>query len=151
MLWDAAKRFSENHAYAGREFPVSGGDSPCVLCLQPLRAPGTSVMTRLDRFVRDDIQVRREESRRIQAGLLKKLTSLEVFEGAVNSHMQDLQVSHSGEIDAVKKLLRQYETAQKAAVTIASTEERHPSQVQRQTKSRTWWRNCGERQLSREG
>ncbi|MDD9980906.1 MAG: hypothetical protein OXU81_06035 [Gammaproteobacteria bacterium] len=122
MLWDAAKRFSEDHAYVHRQFPVSGGDSRCVLCLQPLGEPGSSVMTRLDRFVRNDIQIRREESRRIQMRLLKTLTSLEVFPGAVNSHVQDLQVSHSDDTDAVKTLLAQYATAQKAAVTTASTE-----------------------------
>ena len=30
VLWDAAKRFSEEQAYVDRQFPVSGGESRCV-------------------------------------------------------------------------------------------------------------------------
>ena len=122
MLWDAAKRFSEDHAYVDRQFPVSGGDSRCVLCLHRLGEPGSGVLTRLDRFVKDDIQVRREEARRTQTELLQKRTSVDVFGGAVNSHMQDLEASHSEDVDPVKTLLAQYEAAQRAADTSASTE-----------------------------
>ena len=122
MLWDAAKRFSEDHAYVDQQFPVSGGDSRCVLCLQQLGDPGSGVLTRLDQFVKDDIQVRREEARRMQTALLQKRTSVEVFGGAINSHMQDLEASHSEDVDAVKTLLAQYETAQRGADTTASTE-----------------------------
>lgn len=122
VLWDAAKRFSEQDAYVDRQFPVSGGDSRCVLCLQQLGESGGGVLTRLDQFVKDDIQVRREEARGKQAALQRQRTSLQVFGGAVNGHMQDLEASHPEDVNAVRTLLVQYEAAQKAEDTKASIE-----------------------------
>ena len=120
VLWDAAKRFSEDHAYADQQFPVSSGDSRCVLCQQQLGESGSGVLKRLDQFVRNDIQVRLEEVRRKQAALLQTWTSFEVFGGAVYSHLQDLDASHSEDVGAVKTLLEQYEAAQKASDTMAA-------------------------------
>lgn len=122
VLWDAAKRFSEQNAYVDRQFPVSGGDSRCVLCLQQLGESGGGVLTRLDQFVKDDIQVRREEARGKQVALQRQRTSLRVFGGAVNSHMQDLEASHPEDVGAARTLLVQYEAAQKAEDTKASIE-----------------------------
>ena len=122
VLWDAAKRFSEQNAYVDRQFPVSGGDSRCVLCLQQLGESGRGVLTRLDQFVKDDIQVRLEEARRKQVALQRQRTSLQVFGGAVNSHMQDLEASHPEDVGAARTLLVQYEDAQKAEDTEASAE-----------------------------
>ena len=118
VLWDAAKRFSEGHAYPDQQFPVSGGDSRCVLCLQQLGESGSGALTRLDQFVKDDIQVEREEARRKQATLLEKLTSLEVFGGAIDTHLQDLEGTHPDDLGVVKTLLGRYEGAQKAADTM---------------------------------
>ena len=120
VLWDAAKRFSEDHAYVDRPFPVEGGGSRCVLCLQQLGESGGAVLTRLDQFVKADIQVRRAESQRKEAALLQRWRSLEVFGGAVNSHLEELAVSHAGDVDAVKALLEDYEAAQRAADTMES-------------------------------
>ena len=92
------------------------------LCLQQLGESGSGVLTRLDQFVKDDIQVRREEARRNEAALQAKQTSLEVFGGAVNSHMQDLEASHPEDVGAAKTLLVQFEAAQKAVDTMAATD-----------------------------
>ena len=122
VLWDAAKRFSEDHAYVDQPFPVSGSDNRCVLCLQRLGESGSGVLTRLDQFVKDDIQVRRDEAQRKQAEKQQQRTSLEVVGGAVNSHLQDLGASHPEDVGAVKALLEQYEAAQTAADTKAPKE-----------------------------
>lgn len=122
VLWEAARRFSEDHAYVAQQFPVSAGDSRCVLCLQRLGESGSGVLTRLDQFVKDDIQVRREEAQKKEAALLQKWTSIEVFGGLVNSHLEDLAASHAGDVGAVKELLEQYGAAQRAADRTATRE-----------------------------
>ena len=122
MLWDAARRFSESHAYVDQQFPVARGDSRCVLCLQEIGESGSGVLTRLDQFVKDDIQVRREEARLKEAALLRERMSLDVFGDAVTSRLQDLEESHPEDIGAVRTLLEQYEAAQKAAATTESTD-----------------------------
>ena len=121
VLWDSAKRFSESHAYADQQFPVAGGDSRCVLCLQQLGESGSGVLARLDQFVKDDIQVRRGEARSKHAALLERMRSLEVFGGAVDSHLRDLEASHPEDVGAIRTLLERYEGAQRAADTTASS------------------------------
>ena len=122
VLWDAAKRFSEEHAYPDQKFPVSGADSRCVLCLQQLGESGSGALTRLDQFVKDDIQVRRDEARRNHARLLDKLTSLEVFGGAIATLLQDLEGTHPDDVAVMRTLLGRYETTQRAANTTTRSE-----------------------------
>ena len=120
VLWDSAKRFSESHAYVDQRFPVTGFDSRCVLCLQQLRESGGGVLSRLDQFVQDDIQVRREEAQRKYAALLGARESLQVFGGAINSHLRDLEASHPDEVGFVRALLTRYEAAQGEEPTVES-------------------------------
>lgn len=54
-LWDAAGRYSEAHAYPGREFPAGEEHDRCVLCQQPLGAAGSDRMARFHNFVHNDI------------------------------------------------------------------------------------------------
>ena len=122
VLWDSAKRFSEGHAYVGQSFPVMGVDSRCVLCLQQLGESGSGVLSRLDQFVKDDIQVRREKTRSTYAALVEKGKSLEVFGGAINNHLKDLEASHQDVVDVVRTLLERYEATQQAVDTTESTE-----------------------------
>ena len=120
MLWDSAKRFSEEHAYADQPFPVTGGDSRCVLCLQPLGESGGDVLSRMDRFVKDDIQVRLEEARSTHAAHLEKRNSLQVFGAAIDSHLKDLDDSHRDIADAVRALLERYEATRQVVDTTES-------------------------------
>lgn len=48
LLFDAARGYSEQHAYPGQVFPVTGVDSKCVLCQQPL---DKAARERFERFV----------------------------------------------------------------------------------------------------
>ena len=112
VLWESAKRFSENDAYADQPFPVSTEDSRCVLCLQLLRKPGSDVLSRLDQFVQDDIQIRRDQAESEYLALIEAGKSQQVFGGAVRSHLRDLEASHPDDVDVVKALLGHYEAAQ---------------------------------------
>ena len=120
VLWDSAKRFSESHAYVDQRFPVTGLDGRCVLCLQPLRESGGGVLSRLDQFVNNDIQVRREETQSKYAALLEARKSLQVFGGAIDSHLRDLEGSHADEVGFVRALLKRYEATQGEELTLDS-------------------------------
>ena len=65
-LWEAARRFSEQHAYPGQVFPVLGNECRCVLCLQNVEEEAQERFKRFDRFVKDETQVQlREASQRL--------------------------------------------------------------------------------------
>ena len=109
VLWEAAKRFSESYPYADQPFPVTGADSRCVLCLRTLGESGGEGLSRLDRFVRDDVQVRRDEVQRKHASLLEARRSQQVLGGAVDTTLRDLETSHPHEAEIARALLADYQ------------------------------------------
>lgn len=52
-LWQAARRYSEEGAYPGQEFPVTN-DAHCLLCQQSLAGEGAERLRRFDAFVSDE-------------------------------------------------------------------------------------------------
>ncbi len=54
-LWEAARRYSEQTAYAGSAFPPAG-DEACVLCHQPLSPEAKSRMGGFEAFIRADAE-----------------------------------------------------------------------------------------------
>lgn len=51
LMYDAAMRYSVEEAYPGREFPVTDGDSRCVLCQQVLSHEASQRFQRFKTFV----------------------------------------------------------------------------------------------------
>jgi len=72
-LWEAAKRFSEEDAYSGRDFPAVDDGDHCVLCQQPLDGNGRDRLTRFHRFVHNDVAKRASEAERAAALSMQEL------------------------------------------------------------------------------
>ncbi len=111
LLWESAKRFSEQHAYAARSFPVVTDDSRCVLCQQTLDAEGRNRLSRFRKFVTDDSQVRLDEAQRLFDAQVAILTNLLISPDAVVSNQKDLEASHVELMAEVRALLGGYEKA----------------------------------------
>jgi AAA domain len=56
LLWDAARRYSEVHAYPHRAFPVLGASAVCVFCQQPLSDEASERLHSFENFVMTDVQ-----------------------------------------------------------------------------------------------
>ncbi|MEX2389188.1 MAG: AAA family ATPase [Phycisphaeraceae bacterium] len=61
-LWEAARRFSENHGYPDQSFPVTTAQSQCVLCQQKLDEATQQRLSRFEQFVQDDVQKQAAEA-----------------------------------------------------------------------------------------
>lgn len=121
VLWESAQRFSETHAYPERPFPVTGAGSRCVLCLQELSETGRDVLSRLDRFVRNDVQIRWSDARAKHEALQTSRNSLQILSDAVDSHLRELEASHPAEVRSVRGLLAKYEAVQRSEPTVESS------------------------------
>jgi energy-coupling factor transporter ATP-binding protein EcfA2 len=62
-LWEAARRYSVEQAYPGKEFPVTEAHSRCVLCQQTLDADAADRLRRFEAFVKDDTKRCEEETK----------------------------------------------------------------------------------------
>lgn len=107
-LWEAANRFSREHAYIDQGFPFLGSDCRCVLCQQPLGAEGRERFVRFDEFVRNDTQVRLQDAKRTYDQKVKILRELQVSPEAVANHLKDLEESNGDIVSEVSALLTSY-------------------------------------------
>jgi energy-coupling factor transporter ATP-binding protein EcfA2 len=109
-LWEAANRFSREHAYLDQGFPFLGSDCRCVLCQQPLEAEGRDRFVRFDEFVRNDTQVRLQHAKRTYDQKVKVLQGLQVLPESVANHLKDLEESNGDIVSEVSALLNSYGT-----------------------------------------
>jgi energy-coupling factor transporter ATP-binding protein EcfA2/antitoxin component HigA of HigAB toxin-antitoxin module len=110
-LWEAARRFSKEQAYAGRDFPFLGDECRCVLCQQLLEPQSRDRLVRFDEFVRNDTQVRHEEARRAYDRKVKALRDLTASPEVVSNNLKDIEGSSSDLVAEVRELLARYEAA----------------------------------------
>lgn len=125
-LWEAAQRFSNEHAYPDQEFPFLGEECRCVLCQQPLEAQGRSRFVRFDEFVRDDTQVRLLSAKRAYEQNVKTLEALQVSPEVVVNNLKDLEDTSGDVVAEVRKLLSKYETTSEKALEALSTQQAVP-------------------------
>lgn len=110
-LWESARRFSVEHAYPRQAFPVVDANCRCVLCQQTLEDEGRERLSRFDRFVKDDTQVRLGQAREAHDNQVKRLTGLAIYPEAVAGNLKDLETTHRDVVAEIRELLTKYETA----------------------------------------
>ena len=110
-LWDAARRFSEEYAYPEQSFPAAQEGHHCVLCLQRLDGAAQERFGRLDRFVKEDIQVQLQDAREHYDRHVQSLNSLTVVPPVVASSLKDLEATQSDLVAETRDLLARYEAA----------------------------------------
>jgi len=112
-LWKSARHFSEAHAYPTDLFPVVHDDSRCVLCQQALDAEGRGRLTRFEKFVQDDTQVRLDEARGLYDTQFANVTNLVVSPAVVVSNQEDLETTNAELVREVRALLGKHEKLRK--------------------------------------
>lgn len=116
VLWESARRFSEEHAYPTQTFPVLEAHYRCVLCHEPLTADSRDRLLRFEKFVKDDTQVRLEEARQLYGRQVQRLNNIQSMPDTVLSDQKDLEVTHALLIADFLTLLDKYTNAQKATL-----------------------------------
>ncbi len=77
-LWEAARRYSEQHAYPDTPFPFTGDAARCVLCQQALDAEAADRLNRFEGFVRDETKRKEEEAAAVYRAALDELADADV-------------------------------------------------------------------------
>ena len=89
-LWDAARAYSEQAAYAGQTFPVTE-DAACVLCHQPLTVDAQQRLLQFEAFVTDHAQQAEDAASAAYEEGLRLLAPL-AEDTATSDALADLQV-----------------------------------------------------------
>ena len=92
VLWEAARSFSEQEAFAGEPFPVVGADAKCVLCHQDLDPAARSRMERFEAWVRDETEQRAADAEREAAAATTRIGRFRIVPSEVLAAVEVLGI-----------------------------------------------------------
>jgi energy-coupling factor transporter ATP-binding protein EcfA2 len=64
ILFEAARRYSNEVAYVGKEFPLSADGKVCPLCQEELHESGTERLKRFDEYIKNDVATTADSARK---------------------------------------------------------------------------------------
>lgn len=109
-LWEAAQRYSKEHAYPDQEFPFLGEECRCVLCQQVLDKQSKDRFVRFDEFIQNDTQIRLLDASHAYDQKVKALQDLTVSPEVVESNLKDLDGLAHDVVVEVRAILSKYES-----------------------------------------
>lgn len=120
VLWDAARQFSEQHAYQNQVFPVLDEDCKCVLCQQALGESARDRLRRFSEFVKNDTQTKLQEAKSVYNRNYLILKDLAIIPEVVASNLIDLEATHSDVVVEVRTILSMYESTREQILASVS-------------------------------
>jgi energy-coupling factor transporter ATP-binding protein EcfA2 len=79
-LLKAAQEYSEQHAYVGKDFPYTGDEALCVLCMQPLHEHAEQRLSRFENYIKDKSKTLFDTAKQNLSEAEKLITDLTVPE-----------------------------------------------------------------------
>ena len=122
-LWEAARRFSQEQAYAGQEFPVVGDGAHCLLCQQDLNHAVGHRLRQFEAFVASTTERQLRQVRETFARLQTLFIDLKTRTETIDEMLMEIRIEHEAVADAIKAALVTNENRRKAIVR-ALTEDK---------------------------
>lgn len=122
VLWEAARRFSQEQAYPGQEFPVLNDGAHCVLCQQDLDHAAGHRLRQFEAFVAStterELRQARETFTRLRTAFIDLKTTTEV----IAETLKEIRIEHEPVADAINAALVTNEN-RRQSVVLALTED----------------------------
>lgn len=115
-LWESARRFSQELAYPGQEFPVVENGAHCVLCQQDLDHAASHRLKQFEAFVASTTERELRHARETFAGLRKSFVDLQTTNDTIDETVTEIRIEHEAVADAITAALTANENRRKAVV-----------------------------------
>lgn len=112
-LWEAARRFSQQHAYPSQMFPVVEDDAQCVLCQQNLDRETGERLRQFEAFAASTTEQELRQSRSTLTNLQSGFFELKTKTEAVVDAIKEIRLEHDAMGDAVYRALATNESRRK--------------------------------------
>jgi energy-coupling factor transporter ATP-binding protein EcfA2 len=122
-LWESARRFSQEHAYPDKPFPVAGDEAQCVLCQQGLDHAATHRLKQFEDFVASTVERELRQIRDTFTRRRKVFADLKTTTEAVDDTLKEIRIEHEAVADAISAALGSNEK-RRAAILSALTEDK---------------------------
>lgn len=123
VLWESARRFSQEFAYPGQVFPVVETGAHCVLCQQDLDHAASHRLRQFEAFVASTMERELRQLRETFEWLRKTFAELKATTEAIDETMKEIRIEHEAVADTVTAALAANENRRKAVV-LALTEDK---------------------------
>lgn len=121
-LWETARRFSQEQAYPGQEFPVLEYDAHCVLCQQDLDHAAGHRLRQFEAFVISTTERELRQIRETFARLRTAIIDLKTTTEAIAEALKEICIEHEAVGDAINAALVTNENRRRSVV-LALTED----------------------------
>jgi len=120
VLWDAARRFSNEVARVGKQYPPAEGE-PCLLCQQDLSSEAADRLQRFEQFVHSEV----EQIAEAASGEVERIRGRFMLEVSLSadSVRSDLEIEDPDLFDEVEKVTTELQVRLKAILTANDVED----------------------------
>lgn len=122
-LWEAARHFSQEHAYPGQAFPVVENSAHCVLCQQDLDQAAVQRLQQFEAFVVSTTERELRQIRETFTRLRRSFADLKTMTEAVDETLKEVRIEHEAVAELIRAALATNENRRKAVV-LALTEDK---------------------------
>ncbi len=123
VLWESARRFSQEQAYPDKPFPVVGVGAQCALCQQDLDHAAAHRLKRFEEFVASTVERELRQIRDTFTQRRKALAELKTTTEAVDETLKEIRIEHEAVADAISAALTSNEK-RRTAILFALTEDK---------------------------
>ena len=100
-LWEAARRFSQEQAYPGLDYPVVEDGAHCVLCQQDLDHAASHRLRQFEAFVASTTERELRQARETFARLRKSFIDLKTTTEVIAETLKEIRIEHEAIADAI--------------------------------------------------
>jgi len=116
ILWNAARRYSQEVAYAGQDFPVTAEASRCVLCQQSLQPEAARRLQRFEDFVKGEARRAADAAAHALLMAMQPLRGLDCGPGVGADNVRELALEDADLGGVVHEVLARLEDRRIAAL-----------------------------------
>ncbi|WP_182350937.1 AAA family ATPase [Legionella sp. PC1000] len=117
QLWEAAKRFSEELAYQGQEFPVVENDAQCVLCQQNIDHEAVHRLKQFQTFVASTTERELRKLREEYVNIKKEFVEFQTLNETIQDTLKEIRIEDEDFANAVSTALNNNESRRIKIVT----------------------------------
>lgn len=122
VVWEAARRFSQEHAYPGKEFPFVDESARCVLCQQDLDHAAAHRLKQFGAFVASTTERELRQITEDIARLRQAITDLRTTTEASEETLKEIRIEHEAVADTIGAALER-SRVRREAVLFALSED----------------------------
>lgn len=125
-LWEAGRRFSQEQAYSGADFPVVDGGAHCILCQQDLGHTATHRLKQFEAFVVSTTERELRQIKEHYSRLRKTFIDLKTTTEASEEAIQEIRLEQEAAANSIAAAVAVGETRRMAVVAALAADKDLP-------------------------